>query len=167
MLPPSSTEMSSGPRRATKVAPPAADLPPLLNQTPASANMRMTAAIRQRGCRLMRFKKLICFDIRDLLPPSVVFDVKYSHVDPKLQPGNGVPHERLRALVLGVDQIILRIHLVLGLGAAQFGQEVLLLDTALGDFHAHLANLIVSFGLVQRPPAIAHLQLDFALLLFQ
>src|SRR2546426_5965709 len=166
MLPPSSTEMGSGPRRATKVAP-VGDLPPPLNQRPASARMRTTPAMRQRGCRLMNFKMLFWFDIRDLLPPSVVFDVEYSHVDPKLQPGNRVAHQRLRALVLGVDQIVLRIHLVLGLGATQLGQEVLLFDTALGDFDADLADLIVSFRLVECSPAIAHLQLDFVLLLFQ
>src|SRR3989442_457098 len=167
MLPPSSTEMASGPRRATKVAPLPADLPPPLNQTPAIARMRTTPAMRQRGCRLIKLRILFWFDIRDLLPPSVVFDVEYSHVDPKLQPRNGVAHQCLRALVLGADQIVLRIHLVLGFGSTQFGQEVLFFDTALGDFDADLADLIVSFGLVECSPAIAHLQLDFVLLLFQ
>src|SRR5438045_2957164 len=130
MLPPSSTEMASGPRRTTKLAPPTADLPPPLNQTPASARMRTTPAMRQRGCRLMNFRILFGFDIRDILPPSVVFDMENPHVDPKLQPGNRVAHQCLRALVLGIDQIVLRIHLILGLGAAQLGKEVLFLDTA-------------------------------------
>src|SRR6266516_361435 len=165
MLPPSSTEMASGPRRATKVAPLRADSPPSLNQIPARARMRTTPAMRQRDCRLMNLRILFWFDICDLFPPTVGFDVEYSHVDPKLQPGNGVAHQCLRALVLGVDQIILRIHLVLGLGSTQFGQKVLLFDTALGDFDADLADLIVSFGLVERSPAIADLQLDFVVLL--
>src|SRR6185503_4500946 len=161
MLPPSSTEMARGPRRATKVAPPAADLLPLLNQMPASARMRTIAAMRQRGCRLMKACSLFEFGIGNLLPLAVVFDVKDAEVVPELQAGDGVRDQGLRPLVPGVDEVILRVHLVLRLGPAEVGQKVLFLDTALGQFHADLADLEIAFGLVERAPAVAHLEFDF------
>src|SRR5881296_4449352 len=117
MLPPSSTEMGSGPRRATKVAPPALDLPLPLNQTAASARMRTTPARRQRDCRLRNANTLFWFDICDLLPPPVVFDVEYSHIDPKLQPGNRVPHHCLLRLVFRMVQTVLGFNLFLRLAA--------------------------------------------------
>src|SRR5213592_4323776 len=113
MLPPSSTEMASGPRRATKVEPLPADLPPPLNQTPVSTRMRTTPAKRQRGCVLMKVWILVKFGIRYLLPFPVVFDVKDAEVVPELQAGDGVRDQRLRPLVPGVDEVILRVHLVL------------------------------------------------------
>src|SRR5580765_2792152 len=115
MLPPSSTEMASGPRRAAKVAPPTADLPPPLNQTPASARMKTAPAMRQRGCRLMNAFSLFEFGIGNLLPLAVIFDVKDAEVVPELQAGDGVRDQRLRPLVPGVDEVILRVHLVLRL----------------------------------------------------
>src|SRR6266540_6106458 len=133
MLPPSSTEMASGPRRATKLAPRAADFPPPLNQMPASTRMRTTPAMRQRGCVLMNVWILVEFGIGDLLPLAVVFDVKDAEVVPELQAGDGVRDQRLRPLVPGVDEVILRVHLVLRFGPAEVGQEVLFLNTALGD----------------------------------
>src|SRR5262245_49782274 len=161
MLPPSSTEMASGPRRATNVAPPAVDLPPLLSQTPASARMRTTPAMRQRGCRLMNARSLFEFGIGDLLPLAVVFDVKDAEVVPELQAGDGVRDERLRPLVPGVDEVILRVHLVLRLGPTEVGQKVLFLDAALGEFHTDLADFEIAFGLLERAPAVAHLEFDF------
>src|SRR5206468_6568943 len=161
MLPPSSTEMASGPRRATKLAPPAADLPPLLNQMPASTRMRTTPAMRQRDCVLMNVRILVEFGIGYLLPLAVVLDVKDAEVVPELQAGDGVRDQRLRPLVPGVDEVILRVHLVLRLGPAEVGQEVLFLNTALGEFHTDFADFEISFGLVERAPAVAHLEFDF------
>src|SRR6266853_3172312 len=161
MLPPSSTEMASGPRRETKVAPPAADLPPPLNQTPASARMRTTAAMRQRGCRLMNACSLFEFGIGNLLPLAVIFDVKDAEVVPELKAGDGMRDQGLRPLVPGVDEVILCVHLVLGLGPAEVGQKVLFLNAALGEFHADFADFEIAFGLVERAPAVAHLEFDF------
>src|SRR5881394_111633 len=160
MLPPSSTEMASGPRRATKVAPLAADLPPLLNQIPASARMRTTPAMRQRGCRLMNAWSLFEFGIGNLLPLAVVLDVNDAKVIPELKAGDGMRDQGLCALVPGADEVILCVHLVLRLGPAEVGQKVLLLDSALGEFYADLADFEVAFGLVKRAPAVAHLEFD-------
>src|SRR5437660_566370 len=122
MLPPSRTEMSSGPWRAVNVAPLFADLPPPLSQTTASARMRTTAPMRQRGCFFMKTRTLFEFGMGGLLPLTVVLDVKDSEIVPELQSGNSVADERLSALVFGIDQIVLRVHLVLCLGPSQFRQ---------------------------------------------
>ncbi len=72
-------------------------------------------------------------------------------------------HQRLGALVLGIIQRILRVHLVLRLGAAQIGQQVLFLDAALGEFDADFADLVIALGLVQRAPTVPDLELDLIL----
>src|SRR5256884_8625138 len=161
MLPPSSTEISSGPRRAVKVALWPADLPPLLSQMTASARTRMSAPMRQRGCFLMSARILFEFGIGHLLPLAVVLDGQDSQIVPELQPGDGMADQGLGALVLRTDQIVLRVHLVLRLGPAQFCQQVLLFYPAFGDFHADFADFIISLGLIEGAPAVAHLQFDF------
>src|SRR6266513_5569619 len=167
MLPPSRTEMSSGPRRAVNVAPLFADLPPPLSQTTASARSRMSAPMRQRGCFLMKARRLFEFGMGGLLPLTVVLDVKDSEIVTELQPGDSMADKRLRELVLRTRQVILRVHLVLRLGPAQFRQQVLLFHPAFGDFHADFADFIVALGLIESAPAIAHLEFDFVGALFE
>src|SRR5437016_10594087 len=99
MLPPSSTVMSSGPRRAVKVAPLLADLPLPLNQTTARRRRRRAAPIRQRGWFLMKGRILFGFSIVGFLPLPLVFDVENAQIDPELQPGNRVTHQGLCALI--------------------------------------------------------------------
>src|SRR5439155_21133882 len=166
MLPPSSTLMSRGPRRTANVAPLFADLPPLLSRTNARARMSAIAPKRRRGCLLAKAEILFWFGIGDLLPLTVLLDVENSRVHPELEPGDGMADEGLGALIFRADEIILRVHLVLGFGATEFGEQVLLFDSALGEFDTNLVDLIVSFGLVERPPTVAHLQFDLVLLLF-
>src|SRR5438477_9396611 len=166
MLPPSRTEMSSGPRRAVNVAPLFADLPPPLSQTTASARSRMSAPMRQRGCFLMKTRRLFEFGMGGLLPLTVVIDIKDSDIVPELQPRDGVADERLRELVLRTRQVILRVHLVLRLGPAQLRQQVLLFHPAFGDPTADFADFIIPLGLIEGAPAIAHLEFDFVGALF-
>ena len=71
----------------------------------------------------------------------------------------------LRELVFRTAEIILRVDLVLSFGPPEFGQEILFFDTAFSEFDANLADFVVSFGLIECAPAIAHLQLDVILLL--
>src|SRR5947208_14213270 len=75
--------------------------------------------------------------------------------------------QRLRELVLRIDQVILRVHLVLGFGPAEFCQEVLLFNAALGELYADFVYLVVALGLIQRAPTIANLQFDLVFLLLQ
>src|SRR2546429_8585053 len=92
------------------------------------------------------------------LPLAVVLDVKNAHAIPKLEPGDSMSYERLGALILGVNQGILGVHLVLGLGAAKVSQEILFFHAPFGEFDAHLADLVVPFGLIERAPAIPNLK---------
>ena len=131
----------------------------------ATATTTAAAASRQRGCALRKFNEPLEIAILQFPPLPVVLDVKNSHVRPELQPRDGVADERLGALVLGGDQIVLRIHLVLRFGAAEFSEKVLFLDAPFGEFHAEFADFVIPLGLVQRAPAVAHLEPDFVRLL--
>src|SRR5204862_2493802 len=103
MLPPSSTEISSGPRRAVKVALWPADLPPLLSQMTAGARTRMSAPMRQRGCFLMSARILFVFGIGHLFPLAVVLDGQDCQILPELQPADGIASEGMWAVVLGAE----------------------------------------------------------------
>ena len=74
-------------------------------------------------------------------------------------------HQGLNALVLRFIQRILRVHLIEGIGPAQIGPQILLLDAPLGELHADLADLVIAFGLVQGTPTVPDRELDFVLLL--
>src|SRR5882672_1271574 len=92
------------------------------------------------------------------LPLAVVFDVKNAHAIPKLEPGNSMRYQRLRPLVLRVNQGILGVHLVLGLGAPKLSQKVLFFHASFREFHANLADLIIALGLIERAPALSNLE---------
>src|ERR1051325_4890509 len=128
---------------------------------PARARTSTTPAMRQRGCFLMNATSLFEFGIGHLLPLAVVLDVKDAEVVPELQSGDGVRDQRLRALIPRINEVILRVHLVLRLGPAKIGEKVLFLDAALGEFHADLADFEIALRLVERAPAVAHLEFDF------
>src|SRR5438552_1387089 len=158
MLPPSSTVMSSGPRRAAKVAPLAVGPPPLRSHIrPRATASKAAAPMRQRGRDFREARRLLGFCIGKLFPLTVVFDVKNPQIVPELQAGYGVADQRLRALVSRIGQIVLGVHLVLRPRPPQLSQQVLLFNPPLGQFYADLADFIIALGLVQSAPAIADL----------
>src|SRR5439155_22628375 len=156
-----------GPRRAVNVAPLVADLRLPCTRNAARATIRMIAPIRQRGCRRMKAMILFGFGIGDFLPLTVFLDEQNAEVIPEHEPGDGVSDQRLGELVFGADQVVLRVHLVLGLGSAEFGQEILFLHAPFGDFDADFADFVVAFGLVEGAPAVADIEFDLIGLQFE
>src|SRR5437870_10263261 len=117
MLPPSSTVISSGPRRAVNVAPLLVDLLPGISQSSANRKTAQATTRRQRGCDLINAQILPVTCIGDLLPLAIVLNVQNAQIIPKLEPGDGVADQGLGTLVSGIGEIVLGINLILRPGA--------------------------------------------------
>src|ERR1041385_7970015 len=100
----------------------------------------------------------------NFFPLSVVPYVKNTQIVPKLEACNRVADKGGSELIFGVDQGVLRVHLILGLGARQFCQKVLFFDAAFSELDANFTDLVSALGLVESSPTVANLDLNFVLL---
>jgi len=82
------------------------------------------------------------------LPLTVVFDIENPHVVPKLKPGDRMRHQCLGALVFRINQIVLRVDLILGFGAGKLRQQILFFDAPFRELDADFTDLVGALGLV-------------------
>ncbi len=91
--------------------------------------------------------------LRAFGPTTIGLNIQDAHVPPKAQPRHGVVDEGRGALILGIDEVLLRVDEVERHSTAELGEEQLFLERRLaGEGDALLRDVEADPLLIERAP---------------